>query len=292
MFPTMLHSALTIMTPLLDAAAGGLFTELAGMLNIALEGLLLTGAFAAAACAYFTGSTLLAVPAAILASMMLAAVQGAVTLKLRANVFITGLAANLFATGATAILSYRLFATGGVISGGRIPRLGAVSLPIIGGIPAVGGVVSGHSGFVYGSWILLVVCWIVLAKTPFGLRLRSCGQSAEALTSLGLNPGAYRFAAFLISGAACGLGGAYLSLNLGVYVPNMSAGKGWIALVIIFLGRRRAFGLLAAAFIFALAEAFSHYAQGAFSVPPEFVMALPYLTALIVLVAASIIRKH
>jgi simple sugar transport system permease protein len=288
----MLHSALTIMTPLLYAAAGGLFTELAGMLNIALEGLLLTGAFTAIVCAWFTGSTLLAVPAAMLGAMALAALQGAVTLKLRANVFITGLAANLLASGTTVILSYRLFGSGGVISGGRIPRLAVSSIPIIGGIPVIGGVISGHSGFVYASWILLAVCAVVLAKTPFGLRLRSCAQGADALTSLGLNPNAYRFAAFLISGAACGIGGAFLSLNLGVFVPNMSAGKGWIALVVIFLGRRRAGGLLAAALVFGLAEAFSHYAQGVLSVPSEFVMAIPYLSALFVMIGASVFRKR
>jgi simple sugar transport system permease protein len=288
----MLHSALTIMTPLLYAAAGGLFTELAGMLNIALEGLLLTGAFAAAACAYFTGSTLLAVTAAVLASMALAALQGAVTLKLRANVFITGLAANLLATGAAVILSYHLFGTGGVIAGGGIPRLGTAAIPIIGDIPVIGGVISGHSGFVYASWVLLGVCGVVLAKTPFGMRLRSCGQGAEALTSLGLNPTAYRFEAFLISGAACGIGGAFLSLNLGVFVPNMSAGKGWIALVVIFLGRRRAGGLLAAALVFGLAEAFSHYAQGVLSVPSELIMAIPYLSALFVMIGASVFRKR
>jgi simple sugar transport system permease protein len=290
MLVTILRSALTTMTPLLLAATGGLFTEFTGMLNIALEGLLLTGAFTAILCAYFTGSTLLGILAAVLVSMALAALQGAITLKLRANVFITGLAANLFASGMTAILSYRIFATGGVITGGNIPRLGTIAVPFI-ETAAPGGIFSGHSAYVYASWALIAVCQAVLYKTPFGIRLRCCGQGAPALVSLGLKPGAYRFAAFLISGFTCGIGGSFLSLNRGVFVPNISAGKGWIALVVIFLGNRRPAGLFIAAFIFGLAEAFSHYVQGILNVPADFVLAIPYLSTLLIMIGMSVFRK-
>jgi simple sugar transport system permease protein len=280
------------MTPLLLAASGGLFTERAGMLNIALEGLLLTGAFSAIVCAYFTKNIILGILAAILGAMVLAALQGVITLKLRANVFITGFAANLFAAGMTVVLSYRIFSIRGVIAPEGIPRLRTIAVPFLEGIPVMGGVFSGHSWYVYASWVLLLVCWVVLYKTPFGFRLRACERHPQALVSLGLKPEACRFAAFLISGFTCGIGGSLLSLNLGVFVPNISAGKGWIALVVIFLGNRNPLGLFIAAFIFGMADAFSNYAQGILRVPADFVLAIPYIFTLVVMISMSIFTKR
>jgi simple sugar transport system permease protein len=280
------------MTPLLYAALGGLFTELAGMLNIALEGLLLTGAFAAITAAYFTGSVALGTLAAVSAAVLLAAVVALVTLKLKANVFIAGLAANLFAQGITVVLSYRIFGTRGVVSAANISALKTVILPGIENIPVLGGLLSGHTVYVYASWALLFIAWAALYKTPFGFRLRACDSHAEALSSLGLKPERYQFIAFLLSGAACGIGGSILSLNLGVFVPNISSGRGWMALVVIFLGRRKPQGLLAAAIVFGLAESISNYAQGALRVPSDFILAIPYLFTLAGMIAVSIYSKR
>jgi len=265
-----LHSAVIIMTPLLFAATGGLFPALAGMLNIALEGLLLIGAFSAIAAVYYTGSFAAGLFAAICASVILSALLAFTTINLRSNVFITGLAANLLAGGVTIVLSYYLFNTRGVVA--------LVDIPLLNNIQGV---------YVCASWLLLLVSWVVIYKTPFGYRLRACDQHSAALISLGLYPDIYRWAAFLISGFFCGIGGSFLSLNLGAFVPNMTAGKGWIALVVIFLGARRPLGLIAAAFIFGLAESFSNYAQGLFSVPADFILAMPYLLTLLAMVLVS-----
>lgn len=287
-----LHSAVTIMTPLLLVATGGLFTELAGMLNIALEGLILTGAFSAVVCAYFTGSIALGILVSVLSAMALAALQGVITLKLRTNAFITGLATNLFASGLTVILSHHIFATRGVAAPGGIPGLRTLSILVLERIPVIGDVFSGHTWYVYASWILLFICWIALYKTPFGFRLRACERHSLALVSLGLKPDIYRFAAFLISGFTCGLSGSFLTLNLGAFIPNISAGKGWIALVIIFLGNRRPAGLLIAAFVFGLAEAFSNYAQGVLNVPADFILAIPYVFTLLIMIGTSVFTKR
>jgi simple sugar transport system permease protein len=279
------------MTPLLLAAMGGLFTEMSGMLNIALEGLLLTGAFAAVAAAHYSGSLMAGVVAAVLASLGLAAVLAWVTLKLKSNVFITGLAANLFAAGITVVLSQRLFLTRGVVAPENIPRLSRLSIPLLGDIPVIGDILSGHSYIVYLSWALLVCAALVMYQTPFGFRLRACAEHSPALVSLGLKPDTYRFTAFLASGFTCGIGGAFLSLNLGVFVPNMSSGKGWIALVVIFLGGKKPLGLLIAAFIFGLTEAFSNYAQGLLNIPVDFILALPYMFTLLVMIGVSVYTK-
>ncbi|GHV95934.1 ABC transporter permease [Spirochaetia bacterium] len=271
-FLPVLRGATMIMTPLLFAATGGLFCELAGMLNIALEGLLLAGAFSAVAAFYYTGSLTAALAAAVMVSVFLAFILAFTTLTLRSNVFITGLAANLLASGGAIVLSHYLFDTRGVVALRDIPYLPGIA---------------GYSIYMYASWLLVIISALVIYKTPFGYRLRACGKHAEALSSLGLRPDVYRLAAFLISGFCCGIGGSFLSLNLGAFVPNMSAGKGWIALVVIFLGGRKPQGLVIAAFVFGLAEAFSNYAQGQLNVPADFILAIPYIFTLLVMIAVS-----
>jgi simple sugar transport system permease protein len=287
-----LHSAVGIMTPLLFAAIGGLFTELAGALNIALEGLLLLGAFTAIVVAHFSGSIAAGILAAILASMLLAALVAFLTFNLKANVFIAALAANLFTPGITVLLSYRIFSTRGMVVFNDLPKLKTLSVSILERIPVAGELLMNHSIYVYCSWALLFAAWVVLYKTPFGFHLRSCELHSGALMSLGIKSGRYRFIAFLISGFFCGIGGSMLTLNLGAFVPNISAGRGWIALVIIFLGNRRPLGLFAAALLFGLAESFSNYAQGIFNVPTDFILAIPYIFTLAGMIGISIYGKR
>jgi simple sugar transport system permease protein len=106
--------------------------------------------------------------------------------------------------------------------------------------------------------------------------------------SLGLKPNFYRYIAFLVSGFACGIGGAFLSLNLGAFVPNMSSGKGWIARVLIFLGSRKPVNILIAAFVFGLIVSFSNYAQGLLNIPADFILAIPYIVTLLMMIGVSI----
>lgn len=287
----MLHSAVTIMTPLLLASMGGLFTELSGMLNIALEGLLLIGAFCSVIFTHYTGSMVVGTLLGIGCTMMLSAILASVTLNLKSNVFITGLAVNLFAPGLTVVLSFALFANKGVVVFDNIPSLPLLGTQALAKIPILGDIFIGHSAFIYLSWVLLALCSFVLYRTPFGFRLRATGLHQEALSSLGLRPNRYRFASFLISGFTCGLGGALLTLNLGAFVPNITAGKGWIALVVIFLGNKKPLGLLIAAFIFGLSEAFSNYAQGALNIPSDFILAIPYVFTLLAMIGSSIYAK-
>lgn len=287
-----LNSAVVIMTPLLLAATGGLFTELSGMLNIALEGLMLIGAFGAIVFTHYSGSMFIGILAGILCSMLLASLIATVSLYLKANVFITGLAANLLVSGLTVVLSFKLFGNKGVVSFVNIPQLPLLHLRWIEKIPVIGNLLMGHNGFVYFSWLLLLLCNFVLYRTPFGLRLQASGLHDQVLVSLGLRPAHYRFIAFLVSGFTCALSGAQLTLNLGAYVPNITAGKGWIALVVIFLGQKRPFGLLVAACIFGLADAFSNFAQGSWDIPADFILAIPYILTLVAIIGVSIYTKR
>ena len=267
-----LKSAVTIMIPIFFASAGGLFPALAGTLNIALEGLLLAGAFSSLTVFYFTGSIAAAVISAILTAAALSALHAFAAFKLRANLFISGLAINLLSSGLCVVLSDRIFNTKGVVAAGIIPDSAELLwLYVIIGL------------------FLLSASWLVIYKTPFGYRLRACDKNSEALVSLGISPKFYQIAAILISGFFCGIGGSFLSLNLGAFVSGISAGKGWIALAVIFFGMRKPFGIFAASFVFALAETFSNYAQGFWNFPVDFLLAFPYICTLFVMIIVSVI---
>jgi simple sugar transport system permease protein len=287
---TVLGDAASIMTPLLFAALGGLFTELSGTLNIALEGLMTMGAFFGIAVAAGTGSLAIGVAAGVAASCLLAALYGLATLKLRANEFIAGLATNLFAAGLAVVLSEQLFGTKGVVPF-DIPSLPRIAVPALRSLPFLGEILFRHDVLAYASWACVPLAALVISKTPFGMRLRASGSSPTSIIALGLRPDRYRFASILISGAACGLAGASLSLGLSAYVPNIASGRGWIALVAIYLGGRKPAGILAACFVFAVAESFSNYAQGFLKVPADFILALPYVVSLIALIAGAAIKK-
>jgi simple sugar transport system permease protein len=281
-------SAITIMTPLLLASTGGLFTELTGMLNIALEGLMLVGAFASIVALHFTQNLFLGMAIGVASSMLLAAIIALITLYLKANVFITGIAANLFASGITVVLSFHIFANKGVVSFPELPLIPTFFDKGVEAVPILGPIIFGHTFFTYVSVLLLFLAYIVIYKTPFGFRLRAAGLYPKSLISVGLSPKRYQFIAFLISGFFCAIAGAMLSVNLGAFVPNITSGKGWVALVVIFLGQKRPVGLLIASFVFGISEAFSNYAQGLWQIPADFILAIPYVFTLIAIILYSI----
>lgn len=273
-------NAVSGMTPLLFAAMGGLFTELSGMLNIALEGLILFGAFSGALAADLTGSLIAGIAAGAACSGFLAWIYGATTIRLKANVFITGLATNIFAYGITTLLSQAIYGSKGVV---------AITLPSLPRLPVP---FEAWTAFAPLSWIAVGVAWAILWKTTAGMRIRATGANPDAVAAAGMSPDRFRLAAIVASGLLCGIAGASLSLPLAAYVPNMSSGRGWIALVAVYLGSRKPGRIMLACFIFALAESYSIYAQGVFKVPAEFVMAIPYAATLIALIASSIASRN
>ncbi len=287
----LVHNTVGIMTPFLLAATGGLFTELAGMLNIALEGLMLIGAFFSVVFAGLTGSLLAGVALGILSAMTAALIFGLISLNLRANIFIAGLATNLLASGLTIVLAFQMFKNKGVVRF-ELGKLPVLAIPALQRVPLLGDLLLGHNVLVYLSWLIVLVSALVIYRTPFGLRLRGTGLNAATIASLGLRPRAYQMAGILISGFTCGLAGAVLTLNLAAFVPNITSGRGWIALVAIYLGNKTPWGIVVASFVFGLAEAFSNYAQGAIKVPADFILAFPYGITVLAMILYSIWRHY
>ncbi|MCL2271214.1 MAG: ABC transporter permease [Treponema sp.] len=276
MVQSIFQGALSIMIPVLFAACGGLFPALAGTLNIALEGMLLAGAFASFAVYNFTGSITAALIAAVMAAVFLSFLHVIAAFKLRANIFICGIAVNLLSVSLCIVMSDKIFNTRGVVTlQSSVHNVPSVSTGV----------------YLFFAALLVIAAHIVIYKTPFGYRLRACEKNSPSLVSLGINPETYRTAAILISAVFCGIGGSFLSLNLGAFVQGMSAGKGWIALVLIFLGGHKPAGLLAAAFIFGMAESFSNHIQGIWRIPADFILAFPYFCTLAAMLFARKLVK-
>jgi ABC-type uncharacterized transport system permease subunit len=278
---SLLNSLLRFTTPILLAALGGILCDRVGLFNIALEGMILTGAFAAIVGDYFTGSALVGVLSACLASAALAAVFGFLSISLKGDPIVLGIATNLLATGLTAYLLRAIFHVQGAFQDPRLVGLGNINIPILGGIPILGPLLSGHTILVYLSLFLLAAVSVVLFRTPLGLRMRGIGEQAVAAETLGVKVDALRYLAVILSGVFCGLAGAQLSIGIvTLFVQDMAAGRGWISVVAVMLGQSNPLGVFTASIFFGFANSLGFRLQG-LGMPSQFTGMLPYVVTLL-----------
>lgn len=290
-FLAALDSAVRLSVPLIFACIAGLWSERAGIVDIGLEGKMLAAAFAAAAMAAIAPDPWLALLAAVAASCALAAIHGFACITWNGNQIVSGVALNFLAAGLTAVLGNAWFG-----QGGRTPQLpsdarfGEIALPFtqaLAGIPVIGGVyaeiVSGHSILVYAAVLLVPLTAFCLFSTRWGLRLRAVGENPAAVETAGLSVARLRYSAVLVAGVLCGLGGAYLSIAQSAgFVPDMTAGKGFIALAALVFAKWRPWPALGACLLFGLLDALSLRLQGTIlpgigPIPVQAIQALPYI---------------
>lgn len=280
-------AGIRIAVPILLAGLGGLFTLQADILNIGMEGMMLFGAWAGVFVSYTTGSVWLALLAAMLVGLLAAAIMGLFGVRYRCNIVVAGMGLNLFGQSFTMFLLRSIFKTRGSLSDPRIVGVPVVNIPVINKIPILGELVSGHSVLVYVAFLLVAVVYFFLYRTPIGLRIRAVGENDEAVRAVGVDPNQIRFLAVLISGLFSGLAGAYLSLaQLRMFVENMVAGRGFIALAAIYFGRGTPLGTMIAALIFGLAEALSMRLQ-ILGYPSQFMLMIPYLVTVAILIVVQ-----
>lgn len=253
-------------------AIGGLISERSGVLNIGLEGMITVGAFAAVLLDSFGVPTGVAILGAALAGLLPAALFVLFSLRYQANPFIVGLAINLLAAGTAPLISELVFGTRGSI------RVGAAPIPV--------------TLVVAIAFVVIVTVRILLYQTVIGVRLRIAGEQPDWLELNRLRPDRYRAFGLLAGGILAALAGALLVFRIGVYLPNISAGRGWIALVVLYLGYRRPLGVALAGVFFALMEAFAVRAQAVIGMPPTVLLALPYMLTLIAFVTYSALRRE
>ena len=265
-----------LLTPLLVAALGALWSERAGVLNIALEGQMLSGALVGVLAFHFTGDLTFTIATVLVFGALTGLVLAWGTLDLGSDPFIAALGLNLFLPALAGWVSFLLFGNLGVI------RLTGAEVPQLFGVP----------GFFLIALGLTAATQAVLFHTPWGLRLRAAGTSSALMASRGLETRTYQRQALALSGALGALAGAFLALTLGAFVPGISAGKGWIALVALYLGLRRPLPLLAACLLLAWTDQASNLLQSVRDLPAGLVLGLPSLLTVIVFVATSAARKN
>lgn len=290
--PSFLASIPRFVTPILLAGLGGAMCERAGVFNIGLEGMMLAGAFAAVVGAFFAGSPYVGALAAILAGMFMAALFAEFHLRRGGDAIVVSIAINLLAAGLTAFLLRVIFDATGSFRDPGIAGFAPIDIPLLREVPVLGPLLSGQSILFYVSLLAVVALHVFFARHRLGLRIRAAGENPAALTAGGVSPNLVRFVALLVCGALCGLAGAQLSIaNVNLFVENMSAGRGWIAVVAVLLTRGRPVPLFFIALLFGAVDSLSFRMQG-LGMPQQFTDMMPYIATLAVLTALSWWRQR
>lgn len=290
--PSAFESALRIATPLLLASLGGAFTQHAGIFNIALEGMMLIGAFTAVTVSYFTSNWVIAIAAAILVGILFGWFYGIFSVKLKSDFIVIGIAINMLALGLTTYLLRALFHVKAGLQSPRIVPLPDIHLPIPESLGLINKIFNDQSLFTYVSWILVIVLWVVIYRLPFGLRLRAAGEHPEALETAGVSVSKMRYIASIACGVLCALAGAHLALGyLNMYVINISSGRGFIALAAVIFGAGNPLIIFLVSLLFGMAESLSIRFQG-IGIPGYFALMTPYVVTILALVFWSIQKQH
>ena len=293
----LLASTLRVSTPLILCALAGLLSERAGVIDIGLEGKMLFAAFAAGAAGVTSGSTTVALLAALGTTVMLSWLHGLACVSHRGDQVVSGVAVNIIAVGMTAVLGIAWFAQGGqtppVTSEVRLQAVMPQAAGWFTGIAVLGPIIGdgllSHNIMVYATLALVPAVWWLLFRTRFGLRLRAVGENAHMVDAAGVSVTRMRYAALTLNGMLCGLAGSYLVLAQNAsFVPNMTAGRGFMALAALIFGKWHPVGAFWACLLFGFLDAVAIRLQGVQlpgigEVPVQAVQALPYLLTVVLL---------
>jgi simple sugar transport system permease protein len=277
-----LTAAVRLTTPIGLAALGGVLSERSGIFNIALEGMMLSGALAGVLGSHYFGSPWAGVGAAVVVGALVGVLLAYLSVTLGANQIVSGVAINLFAFGFTTFLARTLLRPAGIE---QVPAFQPLAFPVLAELPVLGPVFFQQSPLVYLLLLLGPVLTVFLFRTPWGLGLRATGEHPRAADTAGLNVAQIRYGAVIASGMLAGTAGAFLSLgHLNLFTENMSAGRGFIALAAVIFGKWHPLGALAAAFLFGAADAFQLLIQTYnLGIPYQLPVMLPYVLALLAL---------
>lgn len=278
----MLASTLRMGTPIALTALGGLTSERSGVVNIGLEGIMLASAFGAVLGSYLTGNPWIGVLTAILVGVLISAIHSVISITWGGNQSVSSMALVLLATGFSGVGLKAVFGQQG--SSPQVPSL--EHTPILSSIPVVGGFLSDLSPFVYIAFLALILIHCMFKYTPLGLRIITVGENPKAAETAGLSVHKIRYFSVILSGVLGGLGGAFLSLGqMNLFQEGMVAGRGYLALGAVTVGRWSPIGAFASSMFFGLFSAIQLYVQTipGNPVPSEFIQMIPYLASLLVL---------
>ena len=268
---------------LLLPALGGVISERSGVVNIAMEGMMLTGAFFSVVADLAWHNPWAAALVGIIAGGLMALIHAVVSIRFRADQIVSGIAINIFAAGLTVFLVNRLYGLADVGHVGQANLLPYINVPLLDQIPFLGRVLFQQNVVVYAALILLVVVHLILFRTRLGLRIRAVGEHPQAADTAGINVYVIRYGAVITSGLLSGLAGAFLAIGISnTFVPNMTDGRGYIALAAMIFGKWTPFGAFVACLIFGLGQAI--YDNNSIIHVSQYLLSmLPYVLTLVVL---------
>jgi simple sugar transport system permease protein len=283
MIEILLDATVRAGTPILFATLGAIINERAGVYNLGIEGLMLIGALAGFSATYFSGSLLLGVGAAFVAAFLAGSIHALISVQLRGNQIVSGLALTMFGIGITALF-------GKSMVGETLPGFQRVAIPGLSAIPGIGKPFFNQDILIYLSFLLVALIWLFFYRTRWGLNLRTIGENPGAADTCGISVGRYRFLAVTIGSGLVGIGGAYLSLAMTpMWIEGMVAGRGWIAVALVIFARWSSPRALVGAYLFGgiTAMQLRFQAMGT-TVSAHILQMLPYFFTILVLVVASI----
>lgn len=293
----LLKTTLQMATPLVLTALGGMFSEKSGVVNIGLEGMMLMGAFTAVWATWLTENPWIGVLAAALSGGLLAMVHGIVCVKFKGNHIVSGTGIIFFGTGFTTLMINATWGVAGDSPSISPHELPSVNLPFLADVPILSAF-SQMSPIIYMMFIIAILSWYVMYKTPFGLRLRASGEDPSTLDTAGVNVEWIRFLGVFISGCLAGLGGAYLSIGFNtLFRKGMTSGRGFIALAALIFGNWTPIGTFLAGMLFGFLNGLPNVIQVAIQIWPgleslqiyvDWIATIPYF---LVVVALAGIRK-
>lgn len=280
---SLLTGMVRIATPLLLAAIGELVVERSGLMNLGVEGLIVIGAFGSFITAFFTGNLYLAIFVGGLVAAFYSLIFAFLTSTLLADQTVSGLAINILASGLTFYL-YRVIFTN--FTGASLPNIktfGSLPVPGLSKIPLIGPVLFNQTPLTYISLIMVFVVYWFLYKTKYGLVLRCIGDNPKAMDMRGININKYQYLAVFFGGFMAGLGGSFLTTaSSGLFMPDISSGRGWIAIAIVIFGNWSPFKILFASLFFGLLDTFQLQIQGlGVQIPYQILLALPYVLTIV-----------
>lgn len=278
---SLLSGALMFATPLVFGALAGVINERVGVINIAIEGQLLVGAFAGAVAASVAGSAWAGLIAAPIAGMLLAVLLALFAINYRSNNIVVGVVLNMLALGLTSFLfSTMLSNSPNLNQAVRLPR---IRIPFLADIPIIGPVVFNQTILVYLMYVAVIILQFMLFNSKWGLRLRAVGEKPSAADTVGINVNRTRWHNVLLGGAVAGLGGAFFTIGQGLaFSKDMAAGNGFIALAAMIIGRWNPVGALSAALLFGFATNLGAVMQAVGApVPAEYLLMIPYIVTIL-----------
>lgn len=281
----MFFSTLRMGTPIAFTALGGVVSERSGVLNIGLEGIMLASAFGAVLGSSWSGNPWFGVLVAILLGVLISGIHSVISITWGGNQSVSSMALILLATGSSGVGLKAIFGQQG--SSPQVPNL--ASTPLLEGIPVVGKILSSLSPFVYIAFIALFLVNYLFKKTPLGLRIITVGENPKAAETAGISVQKIRYLCVILSGVLGGLGGAFLSIgHMNLFQEGMVAGRGYLALGAVTMGKWSPMGAFASAVFFGFFEAVQLYIQTIPNnpIPSEFIQMIPYIASLLILAGA------